>query len=116
MQKCGQLQASMAVALIAQSTVGEEVWPADTPSRAMTISNGTLRIGVTSFSCGIIRQKMVLRKANRGSSSRQPEAEIGFFESEQKRMISKAGCCNLQSWLLQPAISLFDPGQSKGGG
>src|ERR1700680_4801175 len=65
MQKCGQLQASMAVALIAQSVGGEAVWPADTPSRAITISNGTLRIRVTSFSCGIIYPKNGFRKANR---------------------------------------------------
>src|ERR1700680_1526056 len=65
MQKCGQLHASIAVALMAQSAAGEAVWPADTPSRAITISNGTLRIRVTSFSCGIIYAKNGFRKANR---------------------------------------------------
>jgi hypothetical protein len=54
MQKCGQLHASIAVALMAQSAVDGKVWPADTPSRARTISNGTLRIRVTPFQCGII--------------------------------------------------------------
>src|ERR1700676_2864522 len=69
MQKCGQLQASMAVALMAQSAAGEAVWPADTPSKAITISNGTLCIRETSFWCGIIRRNGDFRKANRGWST-----------------------------------------------
>src|ERR1700680_532228 len=65
MQKCGQLQASIAVALMAQSAAGEAVWPADTPRRAITISNGTLCIRDTSLWCGIIRRKEGFGKANR---------------------------------------------------
>src|SRR6185369_13641100 len=47
MQKCGQLQASIAVALIAQSA-GGAVWPTVTPSRAaMMVTNTALRIRLT---------------------------------------------------------------------
>src|SRR5579864_8790236 len=49
MQKCGQLHASMAVALIAQSADGA-VWPADTPSRAITDRKAILRMGVPLLS------------------------------------------------------------------
>src|SRR5579864_2072337 len=42
MQKCGQLQASMAVALMAQSELGGDEWPALTVSRARTASNAIL--------------------------------------------------------------------------
>src|ERR1700756_1871050 len=44
MQKWGQLHASMAVALIAQSADGA-VWPADTASRATVIRKIALRMG-----------------------------------------------------------------------
>ena len=72
MQKCGQLHASIAVALIAQSVAGDVVWPAETPSRAITISNGTLRIRVTSFSSDeIINLKNVLRKTKFFRAERQ---------------------------------------------
>ena len=63
MQKCGQLQASIAVALIAQSAVGAEVWPADTPSRAMTTINPSLRIRFIPFGFEIMYQEVRSRKA-----------------------------------------------------
>ena len=79
MQKCGQLQASIAVALIAQSVVGGKVWPADTPSRAITVSNATLRIRVTPFRCEIMYPKLRLCKGNR---SFQPTVEAGIDPCE----------------------------------
>src|SRR5207302_5973112 len=45
MQKCGQLHASMAVALIAQSAAGAAEWPALTLSRAIIVSNAIRCIG-----------------------------------------------------------------------
>ena len=58
---------------MAQSAVDGKVWPTDTPSRARTSNNGTLRIRDTPFQCGIIYRKMGFRKANPGSSSRRPD-------------------------------------------
>src|SRR5271166_2657957 len=75
MQKCGQLQASIAVALIAQSAVGEEVWPADTPSRAMTSNKGTLRIRVTSFCAELCAEKGLFARSNR----RLADPMVGAF-------------------------------------
>src|SRR5258708_17799537 len=54
MQNCGQLQASIAVALIAQSA--EELWPKDMQSRAPIAQNTTLRIGVL-LSSGLCSKK-----------------------------------------------------------
>ena len=61
MQKCGQLQASIAVALIAQSAAGA-VCPVDTPSAAITASNKALCITLTPLLGEIIRLRPVLRK------------------------------------------------------
>src|SRR5579864_899137 len=63
MQKCGQLHASMAVALIAQSAEGA-VWPADTPRRAITDRKAILRIGVPLLSGRIIYPNVYFRKGN----------------------------------------------------
>jgi hypothetical protein len=63
----------MAVALIAQSAVGEEVWPADTPSKAMTISNGTLRIRVTSC---FVRDYLPKNALSQGKSGLQATLKV----------------------------------------
>ena len=52
----------MAVALIAQSAVGAEVWPADTPSRATTTINPSFRIRFTPFGFEIMYQEVRFRK------------------------------------------------------
>src|SRR4029077_10273466 len=49
MQKCGQLHASIAVALMAQSLLGA-VWPTPATSRARTATKAVLCIGATPLS------------------------------------------------------------------
>src|ERR1700726_4877100 len=105
MQKCGQLHASIAVALMAQSAAGEAVWPADTPSRAITISNGTLCIRDTSFWGGIIRLKRGFGKANRDiiDVARQAQGDRSWLAREGDLRLQVLQC--ILADMLPTAVS-----------
>src|SRR5438874_13342572 len=81
MQKCGQLHASIAVALIAQSAGA--VCPIEMLSKATTVSNASLRISGTSLS----RQDYLPKKGSRTSAKQSVSRSGGSLLPEQRLVI-----------------------------
>src|SRR5271157_3530121 len=104
MQKCGQLHASIAVALIAQSAVAGEEWPTLMESRAMTASNAVLCITEPPVA------GQYAPRQSRSARGRGRMMRIGHAGGVESRTLSRQQrhtCCHQRRRNPTPSVHLL---------